>query len=989
MKHWIALLAIIPVRAADLPLTVEFNRDVRPILSDKCFACHGPDQSTRKSKLRLDVESGSAYLDKKVILDRIKSTSKALRMPPVFTGSALEEREIALLEKWVHQGAKYENHWSLIPPKAKPEWANTGIDHFVLERLQREGLNPSPEADRGRLIRRVTFDLTGLPPTPREVDAFLNDKSPKAYEALVDRLLQSPRYGERMAIRWLDAARYADTNGYQNDAERNMWRWRDWVIEAFNKNKPYNEFIVEQLAGDLLPNATRDQIIATGFNRNHRGNSEGGIVPEEYAVEYVVDRLDTASTVFLGLTLGCARCHDHKYDPITQKEYYQLYSFFDNIGEWGRYIKYGNTPPYVSAPTADQERQLLALESKFAAAHRALANLQPEIDQQKKSWENALNTKTTIDWQFERALQSRLNGGEFDGKSLFDAGKDAGAFGFYDKFTIAAWIKPNTRNGAIFARGKDVSEEPGYGLYLVNGKLQVHMTVRWLDDALRVETERSLDQNAWHHVTMRYDGTRLASGVSIYVDGQQQKTTVLLDLLNQNFATTMPFLIGGGSGTRFEGEIRDLRIFKAALHDSEIQVLAPREAVNEIVALATRTAQQQAKLDQYFLKQIAPNQIREAAESAFKASEELASLKETIPTVMVMREVATPKDVHVLIRGAYDRPGVKVERNLPASLPPLPPGAPRNRLGLALWLTSPNHPLTARVAVNRFWQMLFGTGIVKTVEDFGSQGEWPSNPELLDFMATEFVSNGWNLKGLIKSIAMSSTYRQSSKASPALIARDPDNRLLARGPRLRLAAEMVRDQALAAAGLLVEQQGGPSVKPYQPAGLWKELSNEGDYKPDTGEALYRRSLYTFWKRTIPPPFMMNFDSAGREACTVRETRTNTPLQALNLMNDVTYLEASRKVAERMMLEGGTTAAERIAFGFKLATARLPNPAELALLEASYRRNLDRYTTKPEDAAALLKQGDSPRNQLLDSAALAACAQVASLILNLDEVVSKE
>ena len=982
---------------------LEFNRDIRPILSDKCFSCHGPDQANRKSKLRLDTESGAAYLDKKVLVERIKADKPAMRMPPVYSGKTLTAGEVSTLEQWVGQGAPWEKHWSFVAPKRRTPpsvemagWVGNPIDSFVLARLEQQGLRPAQPSDRNRLLRRVTFDLTGLPPTPAELDAFLADTTPGAYERVVDRLLKSSRFGERMAIRWLDAARYADTQGYQSDGERVMWRWRDWVIDAFNANKPYDQFLTEQLAGDLLPNARRDQIIATGFNRNHRGNSEGGIIPEEYAVEYVVDRVDTFSTVFLGLTAGCARCHDHKYDPLTQTEYYQLYAFFNNIGEWGRYVKYGNTPPYIAAPTKEQEKELTELEARHADARKKWEQTRPVVAQAEKRWaEEASKSNEGIEWMPGRTLQTqmKLTGaeGQFDGKREISAGLQTGGFGYLDKFTVSLWMKPEAANGAVFARGKDASEELGYGLYLISGKLQFHMTQRWLDDALRVEAEQPLALNQWHQVTVRYDGTRLASGVHIYVDGKQAKLKTLLDMLNQSFFTTAPFRIGGGSGMRFTGEIRDVRVFMAALHEEEIQSLAPRESVNEILAIAApnRSEAQRAKLSAYFIQNVAAAQLRSAWSNAFALGEALTKLRESLPSVMVMQELPNRPDTHVLIRGAYDRPGAKVDRGVPAALPPLPASATVNRLALAKWLTAAEHPLTSRVAVNRMWQMVFGVGIVKTVEDFGSQGEWPSNPELLDWLATEFVRTGWDVKGMIKTMAMSSTYRQSSRASDELIARDPENRLLARGPRQRLAAEMVRDQALSAAGLLVEKTGGPSVKPYQPAGLWKELSNDGDYVAEKGEGLYRRSLYTYWKRTIPPPFMMNFDSAGREACTVRETRTNTPLQALNLMNDVTYLEASRKLAERMMLEGGPDAGARIGYGFKLLLARAPSGREMEILRSSFDRARDRFQTKPGDAVALLKQGDSIVNGALDKTELAAYAHLASLILNLDEVVSKE
>jgi hypothetical protein len=1003
--------------------TVEFNRDIRPILSDRCYTCHGPDQANRKTKLRFDVE-GSAKGDlgkgrfaivpgspaKSELYQRVTSKDPVRRMPPAYLGhAALSDREIGLLRRWIEQGAQWQKHWSFLPPKrpvlpkvSNPAWVRNGIDYFVLERLDREGLKPSPEADRATLIRRVTLDLTGLPPTIAEVDAFLADTSPDAYHRLVDRLLASPRYGERMAARWLDAARYADTNGYQTDAERFMWRWRDWVIGAFRRNLSFDRFIVEQIAGDMLPNPTLEQRIATGFNRNHRGNGEGGIIPEEYAVEYVVDRVETTSTVFLGLTMGCARCHDHKYDPIAQKEFYRVFAYFNNIGDRGRYNKYGNTPPMVKAPTPDQEARLRELDARQADAETAWKALEAERTAAQRAWEQNPGG-VPADWSVAASLllhkpldhdgPGRVGqAAAFDGLRYVDAGNVA-AFGFYDKFTLAAWIYPTAPTGAVITRAQDVLEGDGYGLYLKDGKLQLNLVQRWLDDALRVETAEPLALNQWHHVAASYDGTREASGVRFYVNGRPAKLKINLDELNQNFTTREPLRIGGGGGpeNRFRGAIDEARVYERALTPQEVAILAEATPVTDIARLAPaqRSSAQSDKVTLYFLEQAAPENIRRAWQELLAARASRDAYYESIPTVMVMEELTKPKDTFFLIRGAYDRPGEKVTPGVPASLHPLPKDAPNNRFGFARWLVDPANPLTARVAVNRFWQMYFGTGIVKTVEDFGSQGEWPSHPELLDWLATEFVRSGWNVKDLQKLIVTSATYRQASRVTPELHQRDPDNRLLARGPRVRLAAEMVRDQALAISGLLVERIGGPSVKPYQPAGLWRELAGGQDYPQDHGEKLYRRSLYTYWKRAAPPPSMMNFDAAGREACVVRETRTNTPLQALNLMNDVTFLEASRILAERVMREGGSGPAERLGHAFRLATARQPRPEESEVLLAAFRRSLDRFQTDREAAIRFLTVGEYPRDKALDPSELAAYATVASLILNLDEVVTKQ
>jgi hypothetical protein len=634
------------------------------------------------------------------------------------------------------------------------------------------------------------------------------------------------------------------------------------------------------------------------------------------------------------------------------------------------------------------------LESKLAAAESAWANLKPDVERAQAEWEKSQAGTAQVDWTIERGLvaQRRLAGsGAFDGKRVVDVG-DVAKFGFYDKFTLSAWIRPAAATGAIVTRGEDVSQGEGYGLYLKDGKVQVNLVQRWLDDALRVETERPVELDQWHHVMMTYNGSRVADGVKIYIDGEPQKLKVNLDDLNQSFESKEPLRIGAGGGpeNRFSGQMRDVRIYNVALAADEAAVLATDSPVAAIskIAPVKRTQAESGKIALYFLERDAPPQMRDGWRNVIDLREQKQRRLESFPTVMVMQERPTPRDTFLLKRGAYDRPGEKVSPGVPAVLPPLAAGSANNRLGFAKWLVDPSNTLTARVIVNRFWQMYFGIGLVKTVEDFGSQGEWPAHLDLLDWLATEFVRTGWDVKALQKLIVTSATYRQSSKTTPELLQRDPENRLMARGPRVRLPAETVRDQALAASGLLVEKLGGPSVKPYQPAGLWKELGGE-DYKQDKGEGLYRRSLYTFWKRTSPPPFMVNFDAAGREACTVRETRTNTPLQALDLMNDVTYVEAARALAERMMREGGANPEERIAFAFRLATARHPRPEERRILLDSFRHYLDRFQTNPDGATKVLSEGDHARDQRLDLSHLAAYTSVASVILNLDETVTKE
>ena len=1048
---------------------VEFNRDIRPILSDHCFQCHGPDEKQRKANLRLDTEAGALAdhdgtiavvarnLDKSELFRRITTTDESERMPPAKFARQLTPEQIKLIKLWIEQGAPWQKHWSFLPP-VRPEvpsrntndWWRTPIDHFILDKLNRESLTPTSEADRATLIRRVTLDLTGLPPTSAEVDAFLNDSSPMAYEQVVDRLLKSPRYGERMATRWLDGARYADTSGYQSDGERYMWRWRDWVIDAYNKNLPFDQFTIEQLAGDLLPNPTLDQRIATGFNRNHRGNSEGGIVPEEYAVEYVVDRVDTTFTVWLGLTMGCARCHDHKFDPLTQREYYEVFSLFNNVPEKGRAAKYGNSPPYISAPTANQQQTLARLDAAIQDARTAWEKAAMDLDQVQTTWEKSLvaEANSLVEWRrhlvarisFDRpdeplpgessdfdlrkskdSYHSRLRPGESpiadpktfpkqlidglaepaegrfghalkgDGKRYYQAGNIAG-FGFYDAFTVSAWIKPaGDQGGTIVSKMSDSTDADGWSITLRKGKLQVNLVKRWLDDSLRVETAAPLTSETWQHVMVVYDGSREASGVRVFIDGLPVTLRTNLNELNQTFTTNEPLRIGGGNGLggRFHGLIDEVRIYEKAFDGAVAAILAIPVTALEIAAKPTeqRSSAESLKLRQLFLEHGLPAALRETYEHLEQLQAERAAFASQSPTVMVMEELPTPRQTHLLLRGEYDKLGPIVSPAVPASLSAQTPRI-KNRLDFATWLVSPEHPLTSRVAVNRMWQMYFGTGLVKTVDDLGSQGESPSHPELLDWLATEFVQSGWNVKHIQKLIVMSATYRQSSRVNAGQLQRDPENRLLARGPRIRLSAEMIRDQALSVSGLLVEQQGGPSVLPYQPEGLWKDLTGT-DFTPEHGDSLYRRSMYTFWKRTVAPPGMVMFDAPTREACTVRESRTNTPLQALNLMNDVTYVETARELAHRVFKSAEATPESRLSTAFKTVLARTPNEREIEVLNRAWTYHQQRFQNTPAAAEAFLKNGETPVDNAIPATEFAAFAAVCQMILNLDEAVTKQ
>jgi mono/diheme cytochrome c family protein len=1042
---------------SDAPPAIDFNRQIRPILSENCFACHGPDEKARKANLRLDVKESAfgplrsglhaivpGKADESELVARITADDANTRMPPPKSGKKLKPEQIALLKQWIDQGAPFATHWAYVPPKrpAIPPvrnraWPRNAIDEFILARLERAGLQPSPEADKVTLIRRVTLDLTGLPPTLAEIDAFLADGSPEAYERLVDRLLQSPRYGEHMARFWLDAARYGDTHGLHLDNYREIWPYREWVIRAFNRNLPFDQFIIEQLAGDLLPNATLEQIVATGFNRCHVSTSEGGSIEEEVYVRNVVDQVDTNGTVFLGLAVGCARCHDHKYDPITQKDYYQLFAFFNSID--GKPLD-GNAaapPPVVRVPSEEQKQKLAALQVKVAELEQRRQARAGEIDPaftvwlaevEKKRQEAPPGSAASLPMQgliayyplderggdrvtnaagdrFHGIIKGRADwtggkvGGalQLDGKTHVDLG-DAGNFERTHAFSYGAWVKTTSGSGTPLARMDDANGHRGYDLYIANDQLSVHILNNWPSNALKVTLKNKVPRNQWVHLFVTYDGSSKASGLKVYVNGKPAPFDVNNDTLSATIKTKATLKIGSRTpGNPLTGQVDEVRIYDRKLSDAEVAALAggnPLQAIAPILALPAekRTPPQIDTLRQFYLDNHDPEAVKLAREIAVLRAE-AKKVEEAAPTTLVFKEAKQPKPAYILKRGEYDQKGEPVGRNTPAFLPPLPEGLPRDRLGLARWLVDPGQPLTARVAVNRFWQQLFGTGLVKTAEDFGSQGEPPSHPELLDWLAVQFMDDGWDVKRFMKRLVMSATYRQSSKATPDRLAKDPANRLLARGPRYRLDAEMLRDQALFVSGLLVERLGGPSVKPPQPAGLWEAVgytsSNTAKFVPDRGaEKVHRRSLYTFWKRTAPPPQMSAFDAPSRESCLIRRERTNTPLQALLLLNEPQYVECARALAERAMKEGGDTVEQRLTQLFRLAAARQPDAAELAELAAAYRDHLAKYTKDVEAAKKLIAIGESKPDAALDPSELAAWTMVANLVLNLDEVINK-
>jgi hypothetical protein len=1035
-------LSALPVSSA--APRIDFDRQIRPLFSDKCFTCHGPDEKQRQAGLRFDTKQGAARVitpgdsAHSRLLQRIGAANKANRMPPPASGLALTDQQIDLIRQWVDQGAVWETHWAYVAP-IRPDlpavqhknWARNSIDSFVLAKLEKEGLPPAPEAGKATLLRRVSYDLTGLPPTPAEVDSFEADKSPNAYEKRVDALLASPRYGERMAMQWLDLARYADTHGYHIDSHREMWPWRNWVIDAFNHNMPFDRFTVEQLAGDLLPNPTREQKIATGFNRNHMINFEGGAIPEEYQTEYVVDRVEATTTVWMGMTMGCARCHDHKYDPIKQKEFYQFFAFFNAIPEKGLDGRTGNAQPVLPLPTPAQQQQLDAVKHEIANRQQALP--EKEVAARQAEWEMtrlatlppAPRDGLTAHYEMEGHLadtsgfyrHAKAVRGEVTyadgvvGRAAVFSGETEVQFGTPSAqtaaFSLAAWVKAGTKTAVTVLQKLDTS---GSGFHLALDESAVipdlkrgsHIEFSLIrhapDDSIRIRTRERFTQGSWFHVAVSCDGSAKAAGLRIYVDGKQREVETVRDNLSGP-VTPAPAALEVGAkrfGNPYKGQVDDLRLYSRPLAPAEIDQLAMEAPVRATLSAdaAKRSKEQAARLREYFLTHDAPEAMRVAHADLERLEAQKTRLEKLIPTVMVMEQMEKPRDTFVLGRGDYRNHLDKVTPTLPSWLPPLPEGAPLNRLGLAEWLVSPSHPLTARVAVNRYWQMYFGTGLVKTTEDFGSQGEAPSHPELLDWLATEFMRSGWDVKAMQRLIVTSAAYRQDSRITPELIERDPENRLLARGPRFRLQAEMIRDNALAISGLLNERIGGPSVFPYQPKGLWEETAygdvySAQSYTPGSGADLYRRSMYTFWKRTSPPPSLNTFDAPDREKCTARRARTNTPLQALVLLNDPTYVEASRALAQRMLTEGGHDPAARINFAFRLATARKPVPRERQVLRDIAERELSVYHKDPAAALKLLHVGESKFDRNLDPGELAAWTTVASVILNLDETITKQ
>ena len=1036
--------------ALALPDSISFNEHIRPIFVNNCFRCHGSDPGSRKAELRLDRPefafapraSGQPVIVKgdpgqSALVRRITSTDPEKVMPPPETHKTLGPREKALLERWIKDGAQYQPHWAFIKPerKAPPEVREADrvrnpIDRFVVARLEKEGLTPNPEADRHTLIRRVTLDLTGLPPTPEEVEAFVHDESPKAYDALVDRLLARPSYGEHRARYWLDSVRYADTHGYHFDNYRSIWPYRDWVIHAFNVNQPFDRFSQEQIAGDMLPKATQDQLIATGYIRAGMSTNEGGTIAEENLAIYATDRVETTSQVWLGLTMGCARCHDHKFDPISTKDFYSMAAFFRNTTQPAMDDNVMDSPPILRMPKAEDTKRYAELPGEVEVAKKAYDSYVAAAEPAFMAWQQTQGPADLPNIADER-LGFRLlpepaepttlrNVVSSDRTFTFTGGKpqvvtsplgpgvrlakgvtaDLGDLGDVESdeaFSCGAWVQvTDTVDGALLARMDIANGYRGWDLWMKGSRAGVQIISAWNQDALRVLAGPSVKSEGWHHLFVTYDGSKKASGVKIYYDGEAQFVYEEVDSLRGSIRTKTPLRLNrrstgeGASGAA----VYDVRFYKGALTAPEVQVLARRSALEAVLAAKSseRTKELLKPLRDYYLafKDAEARRLRDARD-ALVAEFDAVKARSKVTLIAEEKKGQEPF-AHILIRGQYDQEGEKVGAAVPAVLPPLPEGAHANRLGLARWLTQPEHPLTARVNVNRFWAQVFGQGLVPTAGEFGITGEPPTNPKLLDWLAVEFRESGWNVKALFRLMVTSATYRQSAVATPEKLEKDADNRLLSRGPRFRMHGEMIRDLALRASGLLVAQLGGQSVKPYQPPGIWEvvamEESNTKIYVPDQGQANYRRSLYTFWKRAAPPPAMETFNAPTREQCAVDRERTNTPLQALVTLNDVQFVEASRHLAEIAIRERGSNDAGRLDAIALRVLARPLETTERDALAPVVRDLRDHYARDRKASQSLVTVGDSPPAAEVPAPELAAWTMVASQFFNLDEALNK-
>jgi hypothetical protein len=1044
MAVWGGVLLAGAARAEE-PL--EYNRDIRPILAENCFRCHGPDSAARQAELRLDQRQAAIDAaaiapgdpDSSELVRRINSPDPEERMPPESSHKKLSAKQKETLRRWIAAGAEYQPHWSFIPP-ARPEppqvknpaWCRNPIDYFVLARLEAAGLAPAPEADRRTLARRLSLDLTGLPPAPELVERFVRDSAAGAYERLVDELLASNHWGEHRGRYWLDAARYADTHGIHFDNYREAWAYRDWVIRAFNRNLPFDRFTIEQLAGDLLPEATLDQQVASGFNRCNITTNEGGIIDEEYLVLYTRDRTETTSQVWMGMTAGCAVCHDHKFDPLTQREFYEMAAFFNNTTQAAKDGNIKDTPPVLVVPQP-QDR------ARWDALVEEIDKIKPQADARRKAarpefekWaanpdpqqvagtmpEEGLRLHAALDEgagakltvavdgtarEIELAKAAEWKPGHVAEKA-FQSGPettlqvaDAGDFEKDQPFTCAVWLRPGRGNltGAIVARMDDQQGYRGWDLWLENGRVGSHLIHQWDQDACKVVTRTPLRPGQWNHVVLLYDGTGKAEGIQFYVNGQRQDTNVARNTLKNSIRTGVPLKVAQRhTQSRLDGiQLQDLRLYDRALTSATLEQVARTARATYLAAKPAekRSAAEKEELYEWWIAAV-DEPYRELAARLAPLEAEQATIRAGGTVAHVMSERPSEAMAYILFRGEYDKRRDPVKASTPDFLPEWPEDLPSNRLGFAQWLLSPEHPLTARVTVNRFWQEMFGTGLVRTAGDFGVSGELPSHPELLDWLAVEFRETGWDMKRFFRLLVTSAAYRQSSQVTPAKLEKDAENRLLSRGPRFRMDAEMIRDYALAASGLLAPKIGGPSVKPYQPEGVWEAVamigSNTRDYRPDSGESLYRRSLYTFWKRAAPPASMEIFNAPNREFCTVRRERTNTPLQALVTLNDPQFVEAARHLAQRTLKDGGAGIESRIDYMAVRLLARPLRSDELQVVQATLDDLLSYYRGHTEDAKQLISVGESKPDPSLDPSTLAAWTMLANELMNLDEVLNK-
>ncbi len=1040
-RPFLVILALPVVVVAAFGEEVSFNRDIRPIISDRCFKCHGPDAKNQDSEFRLDrFENATADLggyfgvvpgdlDKSELHHLIRSDDDDERMPPPSSKMALTDKEKDLLDAWILQGAKYEKHWSFIPvpdeievPQAGDGWARNEIDRFVADRIEKAAMEPAKESPKAKLLRRVSFDLTGLPPTLEELAAFEADAGPQAYEKVVDRLLASDAYAERMTAEWLDVARYSDSYGYQRDHVRTVWPWRDWVLRAFRDNMPYSQFMKEQIAGDLIPNATDDQILATAFNRLHGHNIEGGSILEEFRVEYVGDRVETAGTAFLGLTMNCTRCHDHKYDPLTAKDYYSMSSFFANIDEAGLIAYFTNAipTPALSLPSDAQRAELKIKAGKLAELSSQYQQALESADSAFDAWlqarpeapsQNGLEAYLAFEEMDENGTIANLANPDRPasnkilnvlvdgprGKAIKVTGDDAlevkgvGAYEREHAWSASVWINPSeiVARANVFSRGKgaDDSASMGYEFLLLDGKPTLSLAHFWPGNAIRVQAKQVLKAGEWVHLGVSYDGSSKASGLKIYIDGQATEVEVVREGLTRTINT----FIGVGDGKNLgvvlgeryrdsglrNGLIDEFRFWSRELSAIEFMQSFDRESLVKLLGKEVLTEEDRALLREYFLKNDHA-ESKAALDSLTSARAEWNRVMDSIPAISVMDEMSPPKKAYILERGAYDSHGEEVTANSPGFLPPMDPSLPKNRLGFAEWLIDPGNPLPSRVTVNRYWQLIFGQGLVATTEDFGNQGTPPTHPELLDWLARDFMNSGWNVKALLRKMVLSSTYRQSMEVTPELREKDPENLYLARSHASRLPAEMIRDNALAASGLLVRKWGGPPVKPYE-----VEVSFE-PVKPDKGEGLYRRSVYTWWKRSAAAPMLTTFDAPKRDVCTVRRDTTVSPLQSLIILNAPQFMEASRVLAVRLLKSHGDDKKALVSEAYQVLTSRLPRPDEADILIDLLDSQVEIFRADPESARKLLEVGEKPMDESVAIDKQAAAAVLVNAIMNLDE-----